>query len=312
MEDVTFLAIVFALASAFVTALSTSVQHKAAEKVPPSVRSPFMVLATLAQRPLWLLGQLLGLFGFGFHFLALHFGPIALVQPIIITGIVFAVPIRSWISRTWPERPELVAVIVTAGALAIFLAASDPQHSSKEPVGPPLWLLILICYVAAWGVFFASRLVSGPTEKAFLMGAGAGVFLGMVAVLIKALQVQLAAHGPMAVFTTWPAYLLVLCGLTGVAVNQAAYRTARLSSSMPVLNAVNILVGLTFGYFIFNETPRTSPVALFFEVVALATLCYGLWLLASYNSDVDNKTASHVESRMTARTARRAEARGRD
>lgn len=299
----TFLAIVFALASAFVTALSTSVQHHAAGHVPAEVRNPFHVLLLLAQRPLWLLGQALGLLGFVFHFLALHFGPIALVQPIIITGIVFAVPIRSAISRAWPERRELVAVIVTASALAIFLAASNPQHSSAEPVGPPLWLLILLCYAGAWVVFFAARRVGGATEKAFMMGISAGVFLGMVAVLIKATQVEIAADGLGAVFTTWPAYLLTLCGLTGVAVNQAAYRTARLSASMPVLNAVNIMVGLTFGYFIFNETPRTSPVAIFFEAVALATLCYGLWLLASYEEETD-RSAAAVESALAARAAR--------
>lgn len=304
----TLLAIVFALASAFVTALSTSVQHHAAGRIPPEVRNPFQVLFLLAQRPLWVLGQALGLIGFAFHFLALGFGPIALVQPIIITGIVFAVPIRSAISRAWPEPRELIAVIVTAAALAIFLAASNPQHSSDTPVGPPLWILILLCYAGSWAVFFGARRVAGATEKAFLMGVSAGVFLGMVAVLIKATQVELRAGGVGAVFSTWPAYLLALCGLTGVAVNQAAYRTARLSASMPVLNAVNIMVGLTFGYFIFNETPRTSPVAIFFEAVALATLCYGLWLLASYE-EKSEKSSGNMESALAARAARQTQQR---
>jgi drug/metabolite transporter (DMT)-like permease len=304
VNGVTFLAIAFALASAFVTALSTSVQHHAAGRLPESVTSPFQVLWHLAKRPLWLLGQLLGLLGFVFHFLALGFGPIALVQPIIITGIVFAVPIRAAISRTWPERRELVAVVMTAAALAIFLAASDPGQSAREPLGPPLWLLILACYAGGWAVFFSAKLRRGAVERAFLMGAGAGVFLGMVAVLIKAAQAEMSQQGFLAIVTTWPMYLLTLCGLTGVAVNQAAYRTARLSASMPVLNAVNIMVGLTFGYFVFHETPRTSPIAIFFEVVALATLCFGLWLLASYDDEEDRTPAARVESALAARAAR--------
>jgi hypothetical protein len=62
--------------------------------------------------------------------------------------------------------------------------------------------------------------------------------------------------------------------------NQVAYRTARLSSSMPVLNVVDCLVALFFGYVVLDELPRHSPGALVAEALALAAMLTGLWILA--------------------------------
>lgn len=285
MNTVTWLAILFALASAFMTALSTSVQHQAAEAAPSRVEGLWRLLWHLTQRPLWVFGQALGLVGFVFHALAVVNGPISLVQPIIITGIVFAVPIRSAISRRWPEARELGAVLLTAAALAAFLLASDPSEGSKSPEGISFFLLVAGC--AALGVlgFMLGKLVRNGTERAFLLGSAAGLLLGLVAVLVKATEEQFDEGGLTQALLTWPLYGLLAAGLSGVAINQVAYRAARLSASMPVLNVVNCLVGLSFGYLVFGEIPRHSPWAVAVEVVSLAVMCGGLWLLANYEEE---------------------------
>ena len=281
-RDVTWLAVLFALCSAFVTALSTSVQHQVAGSAPDSVSGAWNLLRHLLSRPWWVVGQALGLLGFTFHALALFNGPIALVQPIIITGIVFAVPVRSAISRQWPEPRELGAVALTAAALVAFLLASDPSQGTGVPDGPVFLLLVVGSAAVGFAVFALARLVRRSTERAFLMGAGAGFLFGLVAVLIKATERQLTEGGVVQMVTTWPLYAVFFVGTSGVALNQVAYRSARLSASMPVLNVVNILLGLSFGYLIFGEVPRHTPVAIAIELGGLAILCVGLWLLASY------------------------------
>jgi drug/metabolite transporter (DMT)-like permease len=279
---VNWVAIAFALTSAFVTALSTSVQHQAAGAAPPSVGGMWSLLWHLTRRPTWLLGQALGVAGFVAHALAVVHGPISLVQPIIITGIVFAVPIRAAISRQLPERRELGAVLLTAGALAIFLVASDPSEGQGHPGGFSFFLLVAGCAALGLLVFALGRRLTGRNEHAFLLGAAAGLLLGLVAVLVKAAQEQHAEGGLVQLLTTWPVYALCAAGLGGVAINQVAYRSARLSASMPALNAVNCLVGLSFGYLVFQEVPRHTPVAVCAELVGLVVLCIGLWLLAHY------------------------------
>ena len=279
---VTWLAIVFALTSAFFTALSTSVQHQAAGAAPDSVAGMWRLLWHLTRRPVWVLGQSLGLAGFIAHALAVIHGPISLVQPIIITGIVFAVPIRAAISRQLPEPRELGAVLLTASALAIFLVASDPSDGAGHPGGVGFFLLVAGCAGLGLIVFLLVRTVTGRNQRAFLLGAAAGLLLGLVAVLVKAAEEEHARGGLWQLVTTWPIYALFLVGLAGVAINQVAYRSARLSASMPALNVVNCLVGLSFGYLVFQEIPRYTPWAVTAEVAGLGLLCVGLWLLANF------------------------------
>ncbi len=204
------------------------------------------------------------------------------MQPIIITGIVFAVPIRAAISRKLPERRELGAVLLTAAALAIFLLASDPSEGDGHPGGLSFFLLVAGTVGLGMLVFVLTRLVRTDNLRAFLLGASAGLLLGLVAVLVKAAEEEHADGGLAQLLSTWPIYVLVVTGLGGVAINQVAYRSARLSASMPMLNVVNCLVGLSFGYLVFQEIPRTTPWAVTAELVGLAVLCVGLWLLANY------------------------------
>ncbi|GAA1520920.1 hypothetical protein GCM10009788_25970 [Nocardioides humi] len=112
------LAVAFALASAATSAVSTSTQHLAARRAPAVA---------------WLLAATLGPIGFAFHVLALDHGPIGLVQPIAILGIVLAVPLRAALARSRPTRAELVAVAVTALAIAALLLATGAREGPRSP-----------------------------------------------------------------------------------------------------------------------------------------------------------------------------------
>ena len=123
----TVLAVTLALLSAATFAISTSVQHQAAEKAPESARSVLALLGYLVRRPVWLVGQFLATCAFALHASALHAGPIAVVQPIVVSGIVWAVPARAAISRRMPSVTELRAVLVTAVGLAVCSWQSRPR-----------------------------------------------------------------------------------------------------------------------------------------------------------------------------------------
>lgn len=276
----TGLAVLFALLSATTVAFSTSVQHQAAEQAPASVTGTWGLLRHLAGRPLWLLGQVLGTVALVMHALALSFGPIALVQPIVISGIVLAVPVRAAISRELPGRLEVGAVLLAALGLAVFLVVSSPSEGRHAGLGALPLLLVLGCLaVAVAAVAWAQRIVLA-TPRAFLLGAAAGILFALVAVLLKMSLDQLKTDGPAGVLSGWSVYVLVVAGLGGVLVNQLAYRSARLSSSMPVLNVVDCLLALAFGYVVFHEVPRHSPGVAAVELLSLLAMLTGLWILA--------------------------------
>jgi drug/metabolite transporter (DMT)-like permease len=277
---VTGLAVAFALLSACTVAFSTSLQHQAAELAPGSVTGVWGLLRHLVQRPLWLLGQVLGTLAFVLHALALHHGPIALVQPLVVTGIVLAVVVRAGMSRQLPGAGEIGAVLLAAVGLAVFLVVSDPSAGRTSAVGLTALVAVLVAFAVAGAALAGAPQIGNPTRRAFLLGAGAGILFALVAVLLKLSLTSYADDGLVGMLATWPPYLLVVAGLGGVLCNQVAYRTARLSSSMPVLNVVDCLVALFFGYAVLGETPRHSPGALVAEALALAAMLTGLWILA--------------------------------
>lgn len=276
----TGLAVTCAFLSALTVAFSTSMQHHAAEFAPSHVTGIRGLLSHLVGRPSWLAGQAVGTVSLVMHGLALHFGPLALVQPLVVSGVVLAVPVRAAISRELPGGREIVAVLIAAAGLATFLVVSAPTEGKYFPLGAEALLMVLGCLAVAGAAIACARRVLDPTGRAFLLGSGAGILFALVAVQLKMCLAEFAERGATGVLANWPVYVLMVAGLGGVVCNQLAYRSARLSSSMPVLNVVDCLLALVFGYLVFHEVPRHSPGVIALEGLALVAMLTGLWILA--------------------------------
>src|ERR1700749_2970168 len=100
-------AILAAVSAAALFAVAAALQHRSAGLVSAAVHhrgaSPGPAgghrrLARVAPRalrhPLWIAGLLASLAGFGLHAVALRDGPLTLVQPLLVTGVIFALPLR--------------------------------------------------------------------------------------------------------------------------------------------------------------------------------------------------------------------------
>ena len=282
-EDVNVLAVTLALLSAATFAVSTSVQHQAAERAPSSVERIGALLSYLMRQPLWLLGQFFAVCAFALHASALNAGPIAVVQPIVVSGIVWAVPARAAIGRRMPSVIELRAVMITAVGLAVFLVASNPTVGKDASLGVGTIVLGVVGVAIAFAANVAAARVTGnPRRRAFFLGVVGGVLFGLVAGFLKLSLQELNEGGLDAMLRAWPTYALLLAGAGGVLTNQRAYRTAGLSASMPALNIVNGLTSLVIGFTVFSEVPRHSPLFLLIEGCALACMAVGLWMLIRF------------------------------
>ena len=83
------------LASACGFAVANALQHRVAGTVPPSVHRAFAVLGYLVRRPQWLAATGVSFLAMLCHAFALRLGSIALVQPLMLVGVVLAVPLRA-------------------------------------------------------------------------------------------------------------------------------------------------------------------------------------------------------------------------
>lgn len=282
------IAVSAALASATGFAVSTSLQHHAAGQAPESVRDTAGFVRHLLSKPTWLIGQVLALASFLLHAVALHFGPIALVQPIVVSGIVIAVPMRALMSRRLPHGIELTSVLISTIGLAVFLVATDPSEGIDAPAS---WLAFSVTMtgLAVAGVlnWFSSH-VTSARRRAGLLGATAGVLFGIVAGLVKLVITAMLDGGVWGMVSTWPFWLLLVAGGAGIVCNQRAYRIASLSASLPVLNIVDVVVALLVGLLVFDQVPAHTPAALLLQVAALAAIALGLRGLATVEETVDS------------------------
>src|SRR5438067_5034376 len=138
-------------------AVGSVLQQSAARDEPSEHSLSWRLLVGLAQRPRWLLGIAGDFVSFGFQALALAFGPLALVQPLAVTGLLFAVPLAvRWRGRRL-GRLEWLGTVAVAGGLAAFLVGASPSEGVPETTWVR-WVLILI---AVGGLMVVGVLVGG-------------------------------------------------------------------------------------------------------------------------------------------------------
>lgn len=271
------------LGAAAGVAVSTSLQHQAVGQTPSNLGGPGRVVLHLSRRPRWLAAQVLSLASFALHSLALTVGALATVQPVVVSGIALAVPVRAALGHRLPDVRELGAVVVTAAGLAVFLQAVNPQIGADVAPArtglPAPGLTAGGFALAALAEILASRRLTGQ-RQATMYGAGAGVLFGVDAGLLKITMLQLHDHGMGGLLWGWWPWLLVAAGVAGTAMNQRAYRAGTLSASMPVLNIVDVLVGLVFGAVVFGELPAHSVGAGIWQCLGIGGIALGLQSLA--------------------------------
>jgi drug/metabolite transporter (DMT)-like permease len=274
--DVLDPAVLVAVLAALSYGLSASVQHVAVGRTRQHELRGHRLLVHLCSRPGWLLGTGLALAAFALHAAALNLGSLAVVQPVVVCGVVLAVPVRAWMARRWPSGGELATVAVTAAGVALFLVAArpDPGHLPGSP-----WAAVSLtgggAAVAAVAAVSARRCRSSR-RTGFLLGLASGVLFGLVAGLLKLTSAQVSAGSLLTLVTSWPAWTVLVIGAAGVATTQHGYRATGMSASLCALNMTDVVVALVFGLVVFGEVPAHDVTALLLEAVAVLLVIVGL------------------------------------
>jgi len=130
----TVIAVTAALGAACCFALAAVVQHGAARDTGEKLLSLRLLLA-LARNPRWLAGVALGVLSFAVQVLALAFGPLALVQPLAATDVLFALPMIAVLHRYRLTRGDWLGAGAVAGGIALFFAVSPPSEGARARAG---------------------------------------------------------------------------------------------------------------------------------------------------------------------------------
>jgi len=244
------------------------------------------LLWRLARRPAWLLGLASMIAGFAFQVSALHFGPLALVQPVLALELLFvfaymALPGRSRV--TVRPRDWLAAVAMSAG-IGSFLGVASPSGGRPDapaslwwPVGLVTLGLVVLALTVTYGP--PRRHVASGSRRAAVLGVATGISWGFLAAVIKELSSQFG-QGITTVTTSWPLYVLIVTGAATLVLSSHALAAGPLAASQPGFTVLDPLWASLLGWFLFDEHVRTGALDLSLEALALAIIVAGVAALS--------------------------------
>lgn len=277
--------IVLALVAALFFAFGTVLQQKAGlEK--PSEGSSAGLLVQMARRPVWLAGIAADALGFVCQALALAIGRLAVVQPLLVSTVVFALPLGARFTGQKVKRIDVGAALLVVVALIGFLTIADPSGGRDDaPLGE--WLLAGgACVAVCVPLAILGRFGSAP-RRAALLGTATGVLFALSAALTKVVADQFD-DGVLEIFTHWHLYALIVVGYTSMTFNQLALNTGALAPAIATSLAFDPITSVVLGVTLLQESLHTTPAQLVGTVIALGAALAGMAVLARSQSEAQS------------------------
>jgi drug/metabolite transporter (DMT)-like permease len=281
--------IVLALAAALLFALGTVLQQKAGLDE-PSVGASSSLLLRMAQRPVWLAGIAADALGFFAQAAALGLGRLAVVQPLLVSSVVFALPLGARLTRQRVTATDVGAAVLVVGALVAFLTIANPSGGRDDaPFGE--WLIAGGACCAVSGVLvFLGRYGSAP-RRATLLGIATGVLFALSAALTKAVVDELD-DGFFEIFVGWHLYALIVVGYASMTLNQLALNTGALAPAVATSMAFDPITSVVLGVTLLQESLHETALGSIATLAALVAALAGMAILARTQSQTGTKPLS--------------------
>ena len=275
------MSIVFALLGAFSQALTSVLQRLANVAGSEVKRSAWQTTLYLVRQPMWLLGMVSMGGTFVFTALALYFGELATVQPILVTELIFTLALRRfWLGDRIASRTWGAAALLCAGLFG-FLVVAHPQEGHGHP-SPAAWIVAVGSRsLVVVGLVVLSRWGS-PARRAALLGAAAALIWAIDAAFVKSATEVLARDGWSGLLLHWPIYGVVVTGVLGTVLLESAFAVGPLAASQSALLIVDPLASIALGIELFGEQLRSTPIAIALQAVCLLGMFAGVVLLSRW------------------------------
>ena len=222
---------VLALVAACLFALAATLQQKGALGMGEvSLGSPSSFLR-LAKQTFWLLGTLALLVGYVVQAVALDNGRLAVIQPLLVTTIVFALPLGYLLPAQVVNRREIIAAGLVVVGLAVFTVVGKADTGRDDAPGWE-WAIAIALFGTLAVMLFLLGGRSSVAGKAALYGACAGVLYGLSASLWKPTAETFDVGGLSGMLSSWELYAFAGAGIIAFLVQQLSLATGRLAASV--------------------------------------------------------------------------------
>jgi hypothetical protein len=282
-----------AVAAALVAALLLGISSVADQRSTKLVKSRRAlspeILLDLVHQPLWLTAIAANIAGFALQVVALDNGSLALVQPLLVCDLVFAVLIVRYLNRR-ENKPGLPALTVYGGVgaatlgVAGFLAIGQPSGGHSDVTfGVLVPLAIGLVVVVGGCLVVAAR---NRNLQPLALALACGVNYGVAAFTVKLVTTEFGG-GATRVFTHWPIYVLAVVGPAGYILNQNAFQGGRfLAPVQAIITTADPIISVGLGLLWLGVRLRSGPAATAGEVVSLLLMVVGIVITSGHAPQV--------------------------
>jgi drug/metabolite transporter (DMT)-like permease len=279
----TDIATVLALCAALFVAIGDVIQQRSAHTVTDEPVGHVALFVRLLKDWKWWLGSLVAAAGFGFQAAALGFGSVLLVQALMVTSLLFALPISARYAGRPVTRWQWIWAALLAGAVAVIVTVGNPNEGQSR-AGLEVWTWVMVVLGPALALcLIGSRVLAGGQERsdpgsgtgkpaaAVLLGLVSGSLWGLFAVLTKGV-VDRIGDGFWALLKTPELYPWVVVAVAATALEQSAFRAGSLAASLPAVTVSEPMVGSILGVFVLGETLRPGEAGWFVLILAVVVM----------------------------------------
>jgi drug/metabolite transporter (DMT)-like permease len=262
------LAAVLAVLAAIFFALAATLWQRAslAMGIEPGDSKAF---ARLVTNPVWLLGLVAQAAGVVLQAAALDRGRVAIIQPLLVTTIIWAMPLGYFLTHQVIVRRHIVGAALVVAGLAVFASVGDPAGGIDDaPASDWLMAFLVIGAASASLLLFGRR--GDLSARAAVFGTTAGILYGVSATLMKPVVETLHADGLAGALGSWELWTMAVAGLVGFYLQQVSLSTGRLVPSVATVSVANPVVSVLLGVLVLQERLDRPPT--WHAVVAVGAL----------------------------------------
>jgi drug/metabolite transporter (DMT)-like permease len=277
-------AALLALSASLFTATSSVCQRLGAKETEHEGAFSVEILWRLIRQPLWLLGIASMIAGFILQIVALHYGGLAIVQPILSFELVLVFAYLRIASKRSVRRRDWFAAVSMVAGLALFIWSASPTSGHDSAPASSWWLAgsgvgVVVAIAITVAYFRSGHRQTSSSRRAAALGVATGVTWGFVASVIREFGSRLD-HGLAATFTNWSPYVLVAVGLIAMILESNAVSAGSLAASQPGFTIADPIVATILGIVFFDERIRLAPIDVSFEVIAAVLAVVGAIVLS--------------------------------
>lgn len=272
------IAALLALGAALFLAIGDVMHQRSAHGVTDEPVGHVGLFLRLLRDPGWWLGSGVAAIGFLLQAAALGLGSVLMVQALLVTSLLFALPINAYLRHGGLTRSEWLWAVLLAVSVGVIVIVGNPTAGQSRAT-LTIWAVavailgtvLVVCVVVA-------NAVRGPIS-AVLLAVVSGSLWGVFAVLTKGV-VDLLGDGIGPLLRSPELYAWAVVAIAGTGWQQSSFRAGALTASLPTMAIIEPIVASLLGVFVLGETLRPGNAGWLVLICAIMTMVVAAAALA--------------------------------